>query len=350
MIDRRRFMHAGLGGLCCGVAALAGTLAASAGANTDAGAGEAPREPVGRAPIPTAETIGRVVAVGELIPPGEAPRSNRDALPAARISERLAAGMQALLGPEPWARLAAPEDRVAIKINALASGNLSPRPELIAAIVTGLRAAGVPAGAITIWDRTTREVERSGFPRQTEGDAVRAYGTDALRGGGYGSTIGSSGPVGSLVSRVLTEYATVLLNVGVLKDHDLAGVSAGMKNLYGVIHNPNRYHDHTCDPYVAHVTALPAVRTRLRLTVIDAILAQAEQGPAFAPDWIWPCDRILLAVDPVACDRIAWQWIEDERSRRGLPSLSEAGRAPRWIETAARLELGRCDPVEVLEC
>ena len=50
---------------------------------------------------------------------------------------------------------------------------------------------------------------------------------DALRGGGYGSALETSGPVGSLISRILTDYATVLINVGVLKDHDLAGVSAG---------------------------------------------------------------------------------------------------------------------------
>ena len=45
---------------------------------------------------------------------------------------------------------------------------------------------------------------------------------------------------------------------GVVKDHDLAGVSAGLKNWYGVIHNPNKYHDSCCDPYVADVVAAAA--------------------------------------------------------------------------------------------
>jgi uncharacterized protein (DUF362 family) len=346
MIDRRRFLRAGLGSLCWGGAALAGgpPPRASAGAPGEA------RQTDAALPSAPPEMRGRVVALTGLLPPGAAPRSNRDALPAPRIAERLQTGMRALLGPDPWRRIAGSGDRVALKINGLASGTLSPRPELVAAMVAGLRGAGVPAGAITIWDRTTREVERSGFPRQTAPDAVRAYGTDALRGGGYGSALETSGPVGSLISRILTDYATVLINVGVLKDHDLAGVSAGMKNLYGVIHNPNRYHDSACDPYVAHVSALPAVRRRLRLTVVDAILAQAELGPAFAPEWIWPCDRILLAVDPVAGDQIAWNWIEAQRRRMGLPTLEEAQRAPRWIATAARLGLGEAGAVTLEEC
>ena len=257
--------------------------------------------------------------------------------------------MEALLGGEPWAQLFGPRDTVAIKINGLASGLLSPRPEVVAAIVAGLRSAGVAAGRIILWDRTSREVERSGFPLQLDPADVRAYGTDALRGGGYSTQLHTFGSVGSLVSRIITQYATALINVGVLKDHNLAGLSAGMKNLYGAIHNPNRYHEHGCDPFVAEVTALGPIRARLRLTVIDAILAQAEGGPAYVADWIWPCDRLLLAVDPVAADRAAADRLDEERARRGLPSLLETDRAPTWIATAARLGLGRAEPIRLIE-
>ena len=44
-----------------------------------------------------------------------------------------------------------------------------------------------------------------------------------------------------------------------------------------------------------------------------------------------------------AVDRIAWEMIEGERSRRGLPSLAETGREPTWIETASKLGLGVAD-------
>jgi uncharacterized protein (DUF362 family) len=333
-VDRRRFLSLGLSSaLLIGVGR---TAAETVGLEALSHSG---RE----------ELHGRVVTVTDLIPASVKLASNRDALPRARVPGRLAAGMEALLGPEPWARLFSSADVVAIKINGLASGTLSPRPEIVQAIVAGLRSAGVRPGKIIIWDRTTREVERSGFPMQTGADDVRSYGTDALRGGGYSSDIESFGSVGSLVSSIVSRYATALINVGVLKHHDLAGLSAGMKNLYGVIHNPNRYHENGCDPFVAEVTALPSVRKRLRLTVIDAVLAQAEGGPAYAAQWIWPCDRILLAVDPVACDQVAWELLEAERRRRGLPSLEETERCPHWIATAARLGLGWNETLKIVD-
>jgi uncharacterized protein (DUF362 family) len=341
-MDRRRFLNVGLVG--AGFSAMGSPIAVRASRDPGAGgAGSAALDVMARfSPEPFA---GRVASAGDLLPAGTHPRSNRDPLPAERMRSRLDAGMVALLGPGAWERLFSPSDVVAIKINGLASGHLSPRTELIWALVDALRSVGIPDGKIIIWERTTRELERSGFPLQTQADAVRAYGTDALRGGGYGREFESFGSVGSLVSRIVGEYATALINVGVLKDHDLAGVSAGMKNLYGIIHNPNRYHDHACDPYVAEVTALASVRRTLRLTIIDAILAQAEGGPAYRPDWIWPCNRLLVALDPVACDRVAWDLIEEERARRGQPSLAEAQREPRWIASAARLGLGRAaDP------
>lgn len=297
----------------------------------------------------TERLLGRVVAAADLIPAGMTLVSNRDALPDERVRTRLDAGLTALLGPDPWRQLAGPEDTVAIKVNGLGAPHLAPRPELVRAIVAGVRAAGVPAERVIVWDRSTRELERSGFPLQTAAGAVRAYGTDALRGGGYTTELESFGEVGSFITRILAEYASVLINVGVLKDHDLAGVSAGMKNLYGTIHNPNRYHDRGCDPYVAHVTALPSVRRRLKLTVIDAVLGQAQGGPAYVASWTWPCDRILLACDPVACDSVAWGWIERRRAAMGLPTLAEAKRAPGWIATAARLGLGRADAVRIEE-
>jgi len=339
---RRRFLTLGIG---AAVAASAPAwIGPARGAASEAGSTLAAYDAFGD---PTLR--GRVASAGDLIPPGAAIRSARDALPAARVRTRLAAALTALLGDDAWRRICRPGDVVALKLNALAAPGLAPRPELVAALVEGIRSTGVAAGDIILWDRTTRELARAGFPRQTSAGAVRAYGSDALRGGGYARELESCGAVGSLVSRILTDYATVLVNVGVLKDHDLAGVSAGMKNLYGVIHNPNRYHDNACSPYVADVAALPSVRQRLRLTVIDAVVGQAHGGPAHDPRWSWPCNRLLLGVDPVAVDSVARDWISAQRAARGLPTLSEAGRDPRWLAVAAARGLGQAAAIELVE-
>ncbi len=290
---------------------------------------------------------GRVIQVHDLIPSGFSPRSNLDPLPAPRLSESLERGMGALFGNNPWTALFSSTDTVAIKINGLAAGHLSPRPALIDAIATGLQSAGVKAGNIIIWERTSRELKRCGFTLQQSASAVRVYGTDALKGGGYSRNLESFRSIGSLPSRILSDYATALINVGVLKDHNLAGISAGMKNLYGVIHNPNRYHDNNCDPYLADILGLPSIRRCLRLTIIDAILAQADGGPAFSPDWIWPSNSLLLAIDPVACDQVAWDIIEQERFQRGLPSLTEVKRHPSWLAVAASGGWGRHQGLEL---
>ncbi len=248
-----------------------------------------------------------------------------------------------LPGVDAWGSIFRPDDRVAIKLNCLAGPRLAPRTELVDAIVRGLRGAGVRDDAIVIFDRTSRELERAGFPVRTAAGFLRCFGTDALVGGGYGPEILEHRSIGSLFTRILTDHATALINVGVCKDHDLAGVSAGGKNLYGLIHNPNRYHANACDPYVADLLDHPAVRSRLRLTVIDAGTIQCHGGPAYHASYTFQAGRILLSRDPVAVDRIAWEMIEAGRARRGLPSLAEEEREPRWIMTAGALGLGVAD-------
>jgi uncharacterized protein (DUF362 family) len=250
------------------------------------------------------------------------------------------AALTGLAAPDAWASIFRPDDRVAIKINCLAGAHLAPRPAVVDAIVRGLAAAGVREEAIVLFDRTSRELERAGYPVRTASGALRCFGTDALKGGGYGTEILEHRSIGSLFTRILTEHATALVNVGVCKDHDLAGVSAGGKNLYGLVHNPNRYHANACDPYVADLLDHPAVRSKLRLTVIDAGTAQCHGGPAYNPAYTFRPGRIWLSRDPVAADRIAWEVIEAERARQGLPSLAEEKREPMWIARAGALGLG----------
>jgi uncharacterized protein (DUF362 family) len=159
--------------------------------------------------------------------------------------------------------------------------------------------------------------------------------------------------VGSRLSKILTRYTNVLINIPVLKDHDGAGVTIALKNMYGVIHNPNKYHPNGCDPYVADLNMLPEIRTRMRLTICDATTAMYEGGPAFKPEHSWKCNGLLVSSDPVALDATGWRMIERKRAEKGLKTLEAEQRSPRYIVTAADREhrLGNCDPscIEVVE-
>ena len=108
-----------------------------------------------------------------------------------------------------------------------------------------------------------------------------------------------------------------------------------LKNMFGAIHNPNKYHSNAGDPYVADVNALAPIRQKVRLTICDALIAQYEGGPSYMPQWSWPFNGVLVASDPVALDTIGWQIIEAKRKEKGLPSLQAAKRAPSYIATAA---------------
>lgn len=233
---------------------------------------------------------------------------------------------------QPWRRIARPGQTVSIKVNTLAGKGLSTSLALVLAICERLQQAGIRAEDILVWDRDTSEMERAGFQVSTEAHRVQCYGTDRV---GYEDDLVAYGSVGSRLSRILTQLSDLLINVPVLKDHDGAGVTIALKNMYGVIHNPNKFHPNGCNPYIADVNMLPEVRSRMRLIVCDAMTAQYEGGPGYKPQYVWPYNGVLVAQDPVALDYTGWQIIEHKRAEMGLKTLEADGRAPRYIATAA---------------
>ncbi len=238
-------------------------------------------------------------------------------------------------------------DVVGIKVGTLAGRGLSPHPELVEKLTEWLQQAGVKAGNIVIWDRTDQELRTAGYTLQKDRQKVRCFGTNQ----DYVWSPREWGAGGSCFPRLLLSELTALINVAVLKDHDLAGISAGLKNWYGAIHNPNKYHGDGCNPYIARLAAYPLIKSKLRLTVIDGLVAQCHAGPARSPRWAWPYDGVLVSTDPVAIDAVAWQVIEARRKQIGLKSLAAEGREPKWIAAAARLGLGeaRADRIRRIE-
>ena len=245
-----------------------------------------------------------------------------------------------------WRRIASANDTVSLKVNTLGGRGISTNVDLVAAVCERLQQAGVPARNIIVWDRDTEEMERAGFRIAIGGDRVQCFGTDRV---GYEDDLSAWGSVGSRFSKILTRSSTVLINLPVLKDHDGAGVTIALKNMYGAIHNPNKYHPNGCDPYVADLNMLPEIRSRMKLTICDATTAMYEGGPGFKPEHSWKLNGLLVAQDAVALDFTGWQLIERKRAEMGLKTLESEQRAPRYIATAADSEhsLGHCDPARI---
>ena len=324
---RRRFLHY-LASVPAGIWAFAG----------GGGAPFAPFREVEGAPILTAfaSAVNAVTATNASVISGVGKPIGNEV--ARLLNDSVAAATGKSDSRSAWRSLFAPGDVVGIKVNCLAGPGLSPHPELVAAIVDGVAGAGVPKEKIIVWDRFDRELEAAGFTHAGVNGA-KVLATD-LAGIGYERDIEFSGEIGSCFSRILSRMCTAIINVPVLKDHDLAGVSLGMKNFYGAIHNPNKYHDNNCDPYVADLCAHRFIKNKLRLVVCDALKGQYHGGPASRVRWSWPAATLIVGGDPVAVDRIGHEMIERKRTEAGMPPLKEVGREPKYIKTASQRGLG----------
>jgi uncharacterized protein (DUF362 family) len=249
-----------------------------------------------------------------------------------------------------WKTIAGPGDVFGIKPNCLAGKKLSSSPAVAMAMVDGLKSAGVKMADIIIWERSNRELERAGYKLNYAGNELRCYGNDS-RGVGYGGDFHQQGRVASLLSKIYEDQISKNINFPLLKDHSLAGISAGMKNMYGLVHNPNKYHPDNCNPYVAEVSALPIVRKKNVLTVCDLTTIQYHGGPGYMANYAVRPGQIMVSFDPVALDYVGYRMIEDYRRANGKNSLKDAGREPVWLGTAAGLGLGRADldDIEIID-
>ncbi len=247
---------------------------------------------------------------------------------------------------EAWKQLFSPHDVVGIKINCLAGRHLSTSPELVDAIIENLQQAGIKKQNIIVWDRANHDLEKAGYKIRTSAKDVRYYGNDYA---GYHNRLFTAGEIGSLLSNIVVNQCTAIINVPILKDHGIVGVTNALKNFFGAIHNPNKYHTNAGNPYIADVHLIPELRAKIRLTISDVLTSQCEGGPPFMPQWAWPYNGLMVAQDMVAMDTIGWNIIEKKRAEHGLPALKQAGREPRYISTAADAHhrLGICDPERI---
>ena len=236
------------------------------------------------------------------------------------------------------------KDRVGIKINTLGGKRISTRREISEGLAAHLSST-IPPERITIWDRSNQELKNSGYRLSTGVRSFRVMGTDT-KGIGYGTELAVHRSIGSLFSNIQSKI-TSSISLAIVKDHGLAGVTAGMKNYFGAIHNPNKYHDNGCNPFIADLFDYGLIKNKHRLTVLDCILVQYHRGPAFHSQWAAGYEAVLFSLDPVAADYMGWTIIEKLREKKGLPSLKEENREPVYLRTASKMGLGNADPENI---
>jgi hypothetical protein len=156
-------------------------------------------------------------------------------------------------------------------------------------------------------------------------------------------------PSRSLVTRLrrlYTDKATAIVNVPVLKAHYTDGLSAALKNHLGSVNNPASFHGWEKDRMprsLPELNALPAIRNKTRLVIIDAIKPLFAGGPADDPQYRWEYKSLIVSADPVAASAVGMRILEEKRA---------AVRGKAWPMTAARemfayaqsIGLGNADP------
>jgi uncharacterized protein (DUF362 family) len=232
--------------------------------------------------------------------------------------------------------LSDPSQRIGIKANCVNS-KLPTHPRVVTALTELLISAGANPDNIIIYDRTDSELAACGFSLNTD-TGCKVFGNDHP-GIGYSDDFVTLTDGTIRLSKILTEKVDHLINVPILKNHEMADVTLSLKNHFGSIDAPDRLHggDRDCCPGIAEVNALPSIRNLTRLVLIDATFGTFSSGLGSRPDFA-PMS-VIAATDPVAADTVGQQIINARRSKEGLAALDA-----KHIHQAAERDLGTDDP------
>ena len=235
---------------------------------------------------------------------------------------------------------------IGMKTNCLA-GKLNSTPiALTEAIGDLLVTEGIDENNLVIWERQSWELEKAGYKLNASSFGRRCFGTDSSIAG-YSRDFYNSGKANSLITRIMTDIVDSNINLPVLKDHSIAGLSGGLKNMFGAINNPNKYHADNCNPYAAHVSSLEPIRSKNKLTIIDAVKVQYNMGPGYDSRYLDSYGGLIISSDPVAADRIGLEILEHIRGRHNQPTLEVAGRPVKYLKEAEEIGLGTADPKKI---
>ncbi|MBM4019994.1 MAG: DUF362 domain-containing protein [Planctomycetes bacterium] len=219
---------------------------------------------------------------------------------------------------EAWQKVARADDFVAVKHNSIGRPTLHSHTEINDAVAAQLAAAA-----------------------QVKPDRILA--ADRLLPAPYNElsdpfTLPSRG-LETRLRRLYTEQATAIVNVSVLKAHYSDGLSAALKNHLGSVNNPAAYHGWEPDRMprsIPELNALPPLRSKTRLAIIDAIRPLFAGGPVDDPQYRWDYRGLIVSTDPVAAEAVGLRLLEAKRAEF---------RKKEWPMAAARLMLAHAQEI-----
>jgi hypothetical protein len=243
-----------------------------------------------------------------------------------------------------WSTFVSPQETVGIKVYSAPGAISGTRPCVVAAVVKGLLAAGIPPTHIVIWDKHRADLVLAGFDRLADQLGVNIAGSaeegyeeskfydSAMLGklvwgdlefGKKGENIGRK----SYVSKLLTRRLTKIINITPLLNHNIAQVSGNLYSLaFGSVDNTLRF-ETAPNPYaqlaqaVPEIYVLPELGDRVVLNIVDALICQYQGDVGTLLQYSTMLNQIRVSTDPVALDVLSIHELDHQRQRARLPPV-----------------------------
>jgi hypothetical protein len=261
--------------------------------------------------------------------------------------------------PAAWRSLVATQDVVGIKVFSAPGPNSGTRPAVVAAVVEGLLAAGLPPKQIIVWDRQITDLRLAGFTDLSDRYGIRLAGSiqagwdektfyepdspilgnlvwGDLEFGKKGDDAGRK----SFVSKLVSRETTKLINITPLLNHYDAGVSGNLYSLaLGSVDNVTRFESSglALATAIPEIYGLPVLSDRVVLNITDALICQYEGGERGLLHYSATLNELRFSRDAVALDVLSIQELERQR-QFALGSRMRSNLKP--YNNAALLQLG----------
>jgi hypothetical protein len=261
---------------------------------------------------------------------------------------------------EAWRSLVSTQDIVGIKVFSEPGPNSGTRPAVVAAVVQGLLASGLPPGQIVIWDKHQRDLRLAGYYDLAKRFDVRVVGSAEA---GYDEKVFYDTPllgnlvwgdfefgregVGigrkSFISKLVTGGMTKIINITPMMNHNEASVFGNLYSLaMGSIDNIARFEGDAgrLATAVPEIYALPALSDRVVLNITDGLICQYEGEERSLLHYSVMLNQLRFSRDPVALDVLSLQELDRQRRAANAPAVKPNADL---FSNASLLELGVSD-------
>ena len=267
-----------------------------------------------QAPPRPAAPATKVVLVRDQAATGDSGAASEDV-----VGGMLDQAMLALTGKptvaEAWRQFVSRDDFLGIKATVM----MTPTHfAVVKRIVECARQAGAMADRIIVWDRNVGGSSLAQIRNLLETPRWQAAAQEQPFEVAFD---------GRSISTVVTQKATVLINVPGLKSHWLSGLGCALKNWAGAVTNINvqdqnvtfAFHADSC-ARLGMLSAIPEIRQKQKLIIVDALRPLLHGGPQVDPKYLWNYRGLIVGTDPVAVDAVCLQILQAKRNEyQGKP-------------------------------